>query len=62
MAILGTEQSGHCVEVAVMGRMGCNMTIWGGVQYDLWAKFMITVSHNDNPIVNIIYWENTKET
>ena len=25
MAILGTEESGHCGEVAVMGRKGCNM-------------------------------------
>ena len=27
-ATVGTEESGHCGEVAVMGRLGCNMTIF----------------------------------
>ena len=35
MATLGTEESGHCVEVTVMGRMGCNMTVWGGGEYNM---------------------------
>ena len=30
MATLGSEESGRCKEVAVMGRQGCNMTIFLG--------------------------------
>ena len=30
MATLGTEESGRCGEVAVMGRWGCNMTPFFG--------------------------------
>ena len=39
-----------------MGRLGCNMTnsFWG-VQHVYCARFMLTVSHNVNPIINNIY-------
>ena len=43
-------------EVAVMGRWGCNMTLFfREVQPVYCAKFMLTVAYNDNPILNNIY-------
>ena len=42
-ATLRTEESGRCGEVAVMGRKGCNMTIF---LESLGCFFVLTVSHN----------------
>ena len=46
-AILGTEESSHCGEVAINNFLG-------GVQHAYCAKFMLTVPHNGNPIINNI--------
>ena len=46
-ATLGTEVSGHCGEVAINN-------FFGGVQHAYCAKFMLTVPHNGNPIINNI--------
>ena len=56
-ATLGTKESGRCGEVAVMGRYGCNMTLFffREVQHVHCAKFMLTVAYNGNPILKIIY-------
>ena len=52
-APLGTEESGRCGEVAVLGREGCYMAnFFQGVQHVYGAKFVLTVSHNVNPIIN----------
>ena len=43
--LMGTEESGHCGEVVVMGKLGCYM-------FFFCAKFMLTVSHSlGNPII-----------
>ena len=48
--------NGHRIEVAVVERcMGS--TTCGGVQHVYCAKFMLTVSHNANPIMFNIYIE-----
>ena len=40
-------------KVAVVRRWGCNMTrCFRGVKHVYCAKFMLTVSSNDNPITN----------
>ena len=58
MNTLGTDESGRCKEVAVMGSKG---VIWQIVlrEYNMFivlsqAKFMLTVSHDGNPIINNI--------
>ena len=64
-ATLGTEESGRCAEMAVMGRWGegCNMTpavlfsFWGGggggwSTTCLFSRSMLTVPYNGNPIIN----------
>ena len=54
MATLGTEESGCCGEVAFMGRWGCYITIF---QHVYFPKFMLTVSHNGNPMIYHNYIE-----
>ena len=64
-ATLGTEESGRCGEMAVMGRWGegCNMTpavlfsffLGGGGGWSttcLFSRSMLTVPYNGNPIIN----------
>ena len=57
-ATQGTEESGSCWQVAVMGGGGVgggNMTNFlRGVKHVYCAKFILTVSHNSNPIINSI--------
>jgi len=50
----GDRRNGRCVDVAVMGRKACNMTIFlKGVRHVYCTKFMFTVSHNNNnPIID----------
>ena len=53
MATLGKEESGRCGEVGVLGGKGCNLTnSLLVVQHVYYAKFMLTVSHNVNTIIN----------
>ena len=49
-ATLGTEERGHCVEVTVMGRMGCNMTIF----FKEYNMFTVLSSCLLSPIMVII--------
>ena len=53
------RRSGRCGEVwPLWGGGGVNMTFWrGGVKHVYCAKFMLTVSHNGNPIMFNIYIE-----
>ena len=64
-AALGTEESGRCGEMAVMGRWGevCNMTpallfsFFGGggggcSTTCLFSRSMLTAPYNGNPIIN----------
>ena len=58
-ATQGTEESGSCWQVAVMGGggggRGGNMTNFlRGVKHVYCAKFILTVSPNGNPIINSI--------
>ena len=55
-ATQGTEESDRCWQVAVMGGgRGGNMTNFlRGVKHVYCAKFILTVSHNGNPIINSI--------
>ena len=54
MAILGTEERACCGEVAVMGRLGCNMMIFFR-EYNIFIvlEFMLagSMSYNGNPII-----------
>ena len=53
-ATLRTEESGHCGDVAVMGRKGCYMSniFLGSTTCFFCAKFILNVSHNHgNPII-----------
>ena len=68
-ATQGTEESGRCWQVAVMGGggeggKGGNMTNFlRGVQHVYCPKFILTVSHKGNPIINnIIETKYTQKT
>ena len=67
-ATQGTEESGRCRQVAVMGRGGGGVGMGRGyflrgVQHVYCAKFILTVSHKGNPIRdNIILTKYTQKT
>ena len=50
----GKEESGRCGEVGVLGGQGCNLTNSLYVVHVYYVKFMLTVSHNVNTIINNI--------